>query len=51
MLPLKSCKFLNTPPHFPTYFPTSEDEVLPEEFFVDDLHNFEDPTIMYEVEE
>ncbi|XP_016837828.1 39S ribosomal protein L3, mitochondrial [Nasonia vitripennis] len=51
IVPLKTCKALNSPPHFPTYIPTNEDEVLPEELFVDDLHNFNDPTIMYEVEE
>lgn len=51
VVPTRTCKALETTPHFPTYLPTSEDEVLPEELFVDDLHNFNDPTIMYEVEE
>ena len=50
ILPLKSCKALEQTPNFPTYFPNPEEE-LPEEMFVDDLHNFNDPTIMYKEDE
>lgn len=38
-------------PHFPTYFPNLDGEDLPNEFFVDDLHNFNDPTILFKEEE
>lgn len=43
VLPLKKLK---EPPVFPTYFPTGEG--LPEELFVDDLHEFGNPTIEFE---
>ncbi|XP_058791599.1 large ribosomal subunit protein uL3m [Phymastichus coffea] len=49
LLPLKSLKATQVTPYFPTYFPNIHEE-LPEELFVDDLHNYEDPTIMFKEE-
>ncbi|KAL7304021.1 hypothetical protein TKK_0003491 [Trichogramma kaykai] len=50
VLPLKNCNYLKQTPYFPTYYP-GRDEELPEELMVDDLHNFNDPTIMFTEDE
>jgi len=36
-------------PHFPTYFPTTENE-LPEELYDEEVHPFGEPTLEYKVE-
>ncbi|XP_012286876.1 39S ribosomal protein L3, mitochondrial [Orussus abietinus] len=38
-------------PHFPTYFPTNEQEPLPEEILADDVHPFEAKSITFSEEE
>lgn len=50
VLPLKNLKATEMTPYFPTYFPHIHEE-LPEELFVDDLHNFNDPTVMFKEDE
>lgn len=42
---------LNEVPPFPTYFPNPENENLPEQLYVDDLHNFNEPTILFKEED
>ena len=50
MLPLKNCEALEQEPHFPTNFHNFEDDI-PEEYYVDDIHNFNDPTITFKEDE
>ena len=36
------------PPSMPTFYPDEQDEPLPEELFMEDIHQFTDPTVTYE---
>ncbi|XP_014213140.1 39S ribosomal protein L3, mitochondrial [Copidosoma floridanum] len=47
LVPLKSSRVLKKPPHFPTYFPDPDNDPLPEEMCGENIHQFNDPTIMY----
>ncbi|XP_078038883.1 mitochondrial ribosomal protein L3 [Augochlora pura] len=40
----------NTSPNFPTYFPNSDEDKLPENLYADDVHPFNDPTIEFKPE-
>ncbi|KAL0118596.1 hypothetical protein PUN28_009341 [Cardiocondyla obscurior] len=46
-LPLRKSQ---TMPNFPTYFPNTTDELLPEELYADDVHPFSDSTIEFQEE-
>ncbi|XP_017764245.1 PREDICTED: 39S ribosomal protein L3, mitochondrial isoform X2 [Eufriesea mexicana] len=46
ILPLKR----NTSPHFPTYIPNENTNELPENLYADDVHQFTDPTIVFQPE-
>nr|XP_033325593.1 39S ribosomal protein L3, mitochondrial [Megalopta genalis] len=46
VLPLKQ----NTSPNFPTYLPNNDEDTLPENLYADDVHPFNDPTIVFKPE-
>lgn len=37
-------------PPFPTFFPHKLEEALPDDLYIDDMHQFNEPTIQYEPE-
>ncbi|XP_032678492.1 39S ribosomal protein L3, mitochondrial [Odontomachus brunneus] len=47
ILPLRKHQ---TTPYFPTYFPSTTQESLPEEMYADDVHKFVDPTLEFKEE-
>lgn len=50
LLPRKKFVKAKRKPHFPTYIP-SDDNILPENIYHDDVHQLDAPTIEYKVEE
>ncbi|XP_011865764.1 PREDICTED: 39S ribosomal protein L3, mitochondrial [Vollenhovia emeryi] len=46
LLPLRK----SNAPNFPTYLPSNAEESLPEELYVDDVHQFAEPTIEFKEE-
>lgn len=51
LLRRKSLKTLEVTPCFPTYFRDLGNEELPEELFVDNVHNFNESTIVFKEDE
>nr|XP_018914189.1 PREDICTED: 39S ribosomal protein L3, mitochondrial isoform X1 [Bemisia tabaci] len=49
ILPLRRRKADEAPP-FPTFFPHKLEEALPDDLYIDDMHQFNEPTIQYEPE-